>query len=263
MVKLKLKKIEAFSENYRNLLTSETLAFREAGSWEKVRQDWWLALIFFFDRAFYQGRNDKVSGYFEQATIKALSSVLANLSSSEGRPVSLKGLSHWLDRDKWRSQGNPLWDALSKKYDTANGKKYGTGRERDREMVLSTLNFTVNHCEDCNILEYSIRHIQDGKIAMLSDELHSIVSVGDKIASFFLRDTVFVFDLESYLKPKDYYYVVPIDTWVGKVASKLGIEANAEAIAIVCQQNDVSPIKFDQGAWYLGSHSFSVLIDML
>ena len=258
----KLKKIEAFSENYRNLLTSETLAFREAGSWEKVRQDWWLALIFFFDRAFYQGRNDKISGYFEQATIKALSDVLAGSSSSE-RLLSLRTLSHWLNREQWRSQRNPFWNALSKKYDIAGGKKSGTGRERDREMVLSSLNFIVNHCEDYNILEYSIQHIQSGEIGRLSNELHNIVSVGDKIAAFFLRDTVFVYDLETYLKPEDYYYVVPIDTWVGKVADKLGIEANAKAIAIACQQNGVSPVKFDQGAWYLGSHSFSVLLDML
>lgn len=54
----KLKRIEAFSENYGKLLTLETLAFKKAGSWEKVRSDWWLALIFFFDRAFYQGRSD-------------------------------------------------------------------------------------------------------------------------------------------------------------------------------------------------------------
>lgn len=258
----KLKKIEAFSENYRNLLTSETLAFREAGSWEKVRQDWWLALIFFFDRAFYQGRNDKLSGYFEQATIQALRGVLAGSSSGE-RFSALKTLSRWLDRQEWKSQGNPLGDALSKKYDIADGKKSGTGREQDREMVLSSLNFIVNHCKDYNILGYSIRHIQSGEIGRLSNELHNIVSVGDKIASFFLRDTVFVYDLETYLKPEDYCYVVPIDTWVGKVADKLGIEANAKAIAIVCQQNGVSPIKFDQGAWYLGSHSFSVLLDML
>jgi hypothetical protein len=258
----KLKKIEAFSEKYRNLLTSETLAFRESGSWGKVRQDWWLALIFFFDRAFYQGRNDKISSYFEQATIKAMGSVLTGASSEE-RLSSLKTLSHWLDPEKWRSQGNPLWDAFCKKYDIDEGKKSGTGRERDREMVLSSLSFIVNHCDNCNILEHSIQHIQNGEIITLSDELHNIVSVGDKIASFFLRDTVFVYNLETYLKPEDYYYVLPVDTWVRKVADKLGIEANAKAIAIACQQNGVSPIKFDQGAWYLGSHSFSELLDML
>ncbi|MDY6892883.1 MAG: hypothetical protein SVO26_04095 [Chloroflexota bacterium] len=258
----KLKKIEAFSEKYINLLTSETMAFREAGSWEKVRQDWWLALIFFFDRAFYQGRSDKISSYFEQATIKAMDSVLPG-SSSEERLLSLEKLGDWLDREKWGSQGNPLWDALCKKYDIGEGKKYGTGRESDRKMVLSSLNFIVNHCDNYNILEHSIQNIQNGEIVMLSNKLHDIFSIGDKITSLFLRDTVFLYSLETYLKPEDYYYVLPVDTWVRKIADKLGIEANAKAMAIACQQNNVSPIKFNQGAWYLGSHSFSELLDML
>lgn len=30
-----LRKIEAFSENYKTLLTSETLAFKEARSWDR------------------------------------------------------------------------------------------------------------------------------------------------------------------------------------------------------------------------------------
>lgn len=257
----KLKKIEAYSQNYRALLSSETMAFKEAGSWEKVRRDWCLALIFFFDRAFYQGRNDQLSGCFEQATIRALSTVLVG-SSSEKLSL-LKESSRWLVRDQRKIAGNPLWDALCGEYDIGKGKKYGTGRERDKEMVLDTLGFILSNCEGFNMLEHSIERIKNGNIAELSNQLHSITSVGDKIASFFLRDTVFVYDLESSLKPEDYYYVIPIDIWVRRIAEKLGIEADAKAIATVCQQNGVSPVRFDQGAWYLGSHSFSVLLDML
>jgi hypothetical protein len=112
-------------------------------------------------------------------------------------------------------------------------------------------------------LEHSIQQIQNHNIADLSRKLHGITSVGDKIASFLLRDTVFVYDLEAYLKAEDYYYLVPIDTWVKKVADKLGIKANAKDIAITCQQNGVSPIRFNQGAWYLGSHSLTILLDRL
>lgn len=255
----KLKKIEAFSDNYRDLLAVETLAFKKAGSWEKAKEDWWPALVFFFDRAFYQGRSDLLSGRFERATIKALESVLGGSTSSD----KLEQYQRWLEREQWKRPDNPLWNALCQKYDIGELKRSSTGRERDREMVMDTLRFIVKKCEHCNILEYSIQCIKNGDIGELSNELHSIVSVGDKIASFFLRDTVFVYELDSYLKPEDYHYVIPMDTWVRQIADKLGIKADAKTIALVCQQNGVSPVKFNQGAWYIGSHALSVLLKML
>ncbi len=69
--------------------------------------------------------------------------------------------------------------------------------------------------------------------------------------------------MEDCLRPEDYYLIMPIDTWVRQVCDKLQIKADAKAIAIACQENGVSAIKFNQGAWYLGSHSFSILLDML
>lgn len=261
MVK-KLRQIETFSDNYRSLLCSETIAFNRGKSWEKVRQDWWLALIFFFDRAFYQGRSNTLSGYFERATISALESALGG-SSSDEKLSSLKKLSHWLHPEQWKRKENPLWEALSRKYNIDGNKEYRTGRERDKEMVLDSLRFVLSDCKDCNILEHSIQQIQNQNIGDLSRKLHSITSVGDKIASFFLRDTVFVYELEAYLKAEDYYYLLPIDTWVRKVVDKLGMKVNAKDMAITCQQNGVSPIRFNQGAWYLGFHSLDVLLDML
>lgn len=127
--------------------------------------------------------------------------------------------------------------------------------------MLDTLRFIVNNCEGYNILRHSIQSIKNGNVTELSKELHSIVSIGDKITSFYLRDTVFVYELDHYLRPEDYYYVVPIDTWARQIVAKLGIEADAKAIALICQQNNISPIKFNQGAWYIGSHSLSVLLD--
>jgi len=43
-----------------------------------------------------------------------------------------------------------------------------------------------------------------------------------------LRDTVFIYELDNYLKLTDYYYVVPVDTWVRQIANKLGMEADAK-----------------------------------
>lgn len=257
----KLKKIEAFSEDYKILVCSDTIAFDKAGSWERVRQDWWYALIFFFDRAFYQGRSDKLSGYFERATVAALDRVLGG-SSSDEKLSSLKTLSHWVQPDQWKVERNPLWEALSGKYHIED-KERGTGRERDKEMVLDSLQFVLSDCKDCNILEHSIEQIQNHNVAPLFRRLDNITSVGVKIASFFLRDTVFFYDLEACVKAEDYHYLVPIDVWVGKVTDKLGMKADAEAIATTCLQSGISPVKFAIGLWYVGFHSLEVLLDIL
>ena len=225
-----LKKIEAFSENYKSLLSSETLAFKEAGSWDRIRQDWWFALLFFFDRAFYQGRSDILSGRFERATVEALAGSLIG-STSDEKLSSLIQYQHWLQRERWKDPDNPLWSALCQKYEIGERKRSGTGRERDREMVLDTLQFIVNNCEGYNILEYSVQSIKNGNIEELSKKLHNIISIGNKITSFYLRDTVFVYELDNYLKPEDYHYVMPIDTWVRQISNKIGVEADANKTA--------------------------------
>jgi hypothetical protein len=257
----KMKKIEAFSEDYRRRMSAETIACNKAGSWERVRQDWWYALIFFFDRAFYQGRSDKLSGNFERATFAALNKVLGGVSSNE-KLSSLKRLSHWVQPDQWKAEENPLWVALSRKYEI-DGEERGTGRERDKEMVLDSLRFVLSDCKDCNILKHSIEQIQNQNIAPLFRRLDDITSVGVKISSFFLRDTVFFYDLEARVRAEDYNYLIPIDVWVSKVTDKLGIKADAETIAMTCLQNSISPVRFAIGLWYVGFHSFDVLLDML
>ncbi|MFW6118157.1 MAG: hypothetical protein ACOC6R_01520 [Chloroflexota bacterium] len=257
----KMKKIEALSEDYKRRTSVETIAYKKAGSWEKVRQDWWYALIFYFDRAFYQGRSDSLSGNFERATVTALDEVLGGVSSHE-KLSSLKRLSHWVQPDQWKTQENPLWVALNEKYQI-DGKEVGTGRERDKEMVLDSLRFVLNDCKDCNILEHSTHQIENQNMAPLSKRLDDITSVGVKITSFFLRDTVFFYDLEACVRAEDYPYLMTIDRWVSKVTNKLGIKANAETIATTCLQNGISPVRFAIGLWYVGSHSFDVLLDML
>ena len=125
-------------------------------------------MIFFFDRAFYQGRTDKLSGYFERATIAALDTVLVG-SSSDERLSSLNKLSHWLNREQWRTKGNPLWEALGRKYGIGRKKEYRTGRERDKEMVLDSLRFVVGERvpEDMgkeNLDDWQMHHLRELKV---------------------------------------------------------------------------------------------------
>lgn len=258
----KLNKIAAFSEEYRRLIEKEGLAFNKAGgSWKTVRKDWWSAFLFFLDQAYYTGRRDELSQRFERAAVQALESVLVGQTSEE-RLLALKGLIQWLQPSQQDKPGNPFREALDKKYNIGAKERSGTGRGRDKEMVQDALRFATEDCE-FNILECSVKLICRGNIGDLYRRLDKIVGVGPKVASLFLSTTVFIYELDSYLQPTDYEYVVPIDRWVRRIADTLGIRTDSKSIAKVCQDNGISPIKFEQGVWYLGSHSLEVVLRTL
>lgn len=87
----------------------------------------------------------------------------------------------------------------------------------------------------------------------------------------YLRDINFIYGLEKYLKPEEFKYCQPVDTWVKQVVLKLGIikseRASVEEIKIaiidVCFNKRVSPLLFNMGAWLVGAKSFDLLIEGL
>lgn len=246
----KLGRIAAFSDEYRPLIEKEGLAYNKAGrSWKTVREDWWFAFLLFLDQAYYTGRSDELSQKFERAAVQALEGVLVG-SSSADRLLALNRHSEWLQPNQFDNPSNPFRQALVTS---------GAGRGRDRTMVLEALKFVIDKRKS-NILEYSIKLVSKGGIAELYHQLDGIFGVGPKVAKLFLSTTVDLYELESYLQPADYEYVIPIDRWVSKIADWLGIQADSERIARVCQDHGISPIKFEQGMWYLGSHSLEVVL---
>lgn len=143
------------------------------------------------------------------------------------------------------------------------------GRGRDIEMVISILGF-ISKINDRNIVKYSISRIQNGNIIDHFNELQTIRSIGPKCSSFYLRDLSCIFPLDEAIKEEDLIYLQPIDVWVKKVALKVEIINKGENeteirknIVGACLKSGVSPTKFNQGAWYLGSNSFDILIDNL
>jgi len=64
----------------------------------------------------------------------------------------------------------------------------------------------------------------------------------------------------------NYKYFQPIDTWVHQIAKQLKIvssktpnwKTDAEAIVEVCLKNNVSPIRFNEGSWIMGSFFGSI-----
>lgn len=157
-----IKRIASLAQNYQRMVLNSAPAFLEEKNLDKIKDDWWLSLIYFFDRVFYQGRNDSVSGQFEKATILALRNYFDHPESTSLIDLQRKGLLEW-DNYGYQKGKTPvnglyselLYGFLNGQYSFTHENKYvktGTGKQRDREMVIDTLKF-VSGLPDQNILK--------------------------------------------------------------------------------------------------------------
>lgn len=214
--------------------------------------NWQEALRFHFDHSFYQGRTDKVSYRVEERAKYVLKKYI---NEKNGNPEVI------LNKENFPEIRSRLMECIGK------GK---IGRSRDIEMVISILEF-ISENNERNIVKYSLSRIQNGKIAKHFEELQEIHSIGPKCSSFYLRDLVSFYSLEQKIKKEDLVCLQPVDTWVRQVAYEAGIINNLNEpddnvrtnIVEACLKSDVSTIRFNQGAWYLGYHSFELLINKL
>jgi hypothetical protein len=265
----RLLAISDFSLHYTKMCEKQKKGL-EITSWGMLLNDWWRALIFFFDRAFYQGRKDVLSSAFESAAIKAIEDVLG--TSNDIRTVKLWKLYNegFLAKQNWDRRDNVLNNALKRKYEV-DGKLRGTGKQGDRRMVINTFEFICDKAPPkkvpLNLVQYITENVRKKKLPLLAEELDAIWQIGPKIYSLILRDTIDFFELNKFVSPADFKYLQPVDTWVEQLAEKLGINGNksqiSEKLVEVCNKNNVNPIKFNQGAWYLASHSFEIVCDNL
>ncbi len=219
---------------------------------EQLLSDWRIALMYFFSRVCYQGRRDELS----EKVYKAVEDVL--------KPsLSFEGAFNNSDLELWEGE---LRQRIGK------GK---VGKGRDVDMIISALRY-VGRLPERNIVSYSLECIKGGKVVELYDGLRGqasesgITQVGEKTASFFLRDTVTLYQLENVIPQKSLYCLQPIDTRVRQLASKLSIVNTRvsdfevrEAIIKLCIEQKASSLLFNQGAWYLSIRSFDLLIDNL
>jgi hypothetical protein len=153
--------------------------------------------------------------------------------------------------------------------------KGNIGKARDIEMVISSLRY-VSRIPDSNIVAHTVRRINAGEIGQHYDEIQrsenegGIVQVGPKIAAFYLRDVVSLFELEDNVSEGFQFTLQPVDVWVRRVAFNIGIVPNgtshrdvSRAIIDLCKSEDCSPLQFNQGAWYAGAHAFALLMEKL
>lgn len=104
-----------------------------------------------------------------------------------------------------------------------------------------------------------------GRVEQVFVQLINNGGMGKKTAAFFLRDTIWLFDLEEKIVKPDKLYIQPIDTWVRTISKFLWEDFDhlrendyidfiiAKRIAEICGKLGVSGVKFNQGAWYFGS----------
>jgi len=252
-MKSRIKCVQRFGERYYKKHLK-----KHANQKEDLCHDWWKGLHFWFDRAFYRGRRDEISQKMEKHAFQVLDELLG--SNERNREAKLHQLAQkgWLKREQWKDEKNPLQKALMK----------GEVNNRyDRLLVISTLEL-LQTLPDNNIITWAIQCIKDGELESVYRRLDELFAVGDKIACLFLRDLVNVFKLQKFVKKqKGQIYLQPVDTWVRQVAIEVElVSKNAKdntikkVIIDTCRKFDVDPIRFNQGAWYIGSNSFKIVL---
>lgn len=215
---------------------------------EKLCSDWFEALRFFFDRSFMGGRLNDVSTKFEKRALTVIESWKNTLEKSWNLGVN------W---DRKRLDEELL------------GRKVNKGLDRD--MVIQTLEL-ISRKRNYNIVLHSLNKIRNQETKKLFYDLNSIDNVAEKKAALFIRDLVDLFELEESISEDTFIYLQPIDTWVHQVCRKYlriltsenpSWKEDAPKIVKHCLSLGISPIKFNQGAWYIGTHSLEILFEIL
>ncbi len=280
-----MKNIERFGERY-----CKKYLFR----WNKERleNNWWEALKFFFSHSFPRGRPDRLSMEYYSFTIKALEDYFAitneNLEESYKRLKEQKehfNKEHILkfkkniggrssvkhpDFEKEIAEKNPVVKLLvtSKvvkvEWDDENyNKTIRLKNVEDIMMVLDVLKFISND-EKKNVYNY-LRNMITHDIKVAYGELIKMRAIKDKIATLIIRD-IGLLNPEIKIAYEDYKLAFPVDTWVKRIARKLGCESEKieeikSFLIEKCNEFHIEPLKFAAGLWFLGSHSLDILLE--
>lgn len=138
-------------------------------------------------------------------------------------------------------------------------RKYrGTSRmaRTSRSSALEFLVVLLPRCESTNIIAYAKRNLEQEHVRTIHQQLsNGINGIGNKIASFFLRDVATFYHI---LPSKGRHLLQPIDVWVRRMSRPLmESQMSDEGIALWIVQEaakiGVSPEAVNQGMWYFGS----------
>jgi hypothetical protein len=241
-----LENIETFGEYYFDNFLKNKYKKKD------LKENWWKGLLFFFAHIFSQGRRDIISGMVMNNAII----VLKKHIFEDDAKASFNNLK------------NNNWETIEGELSKVIGPGK-IGKKRDIEMTIFCLKF-IENIPEMNIIKYSIEKVKKGNLHEHYMELLQLRQIGPKIASFYLRDIIMFYKLEKDLEKHingDYTDLLPIDTWIKKNAIKFNIINEEETddnqirknINEVCIKNNISPMYFNAGLWYIGSHAYEIL----
>lgn len=253
---------------------------------KKLETDWWYALKFFFGRSFARGRRDELSNEYYDFTIDVLEDHFdingLNFSLEESfeklkkerkyfdkesiknfkkdRKLGSKGAIKHEDFNSEIKQKNLIVSLLvTKKEIEIYNKEISLANDMDLIMVLDVLNF-ISENDKKNIYNYLKNGLENRGVRAVYKELIEINGIGDKIATFIIRDIGL---MNMAIINDEYEYAFPIDTWVFKIANKLNCNTNEVKKCLIdkCIKYSINPLKVAAGMWCVGSHSLDILLD--
>ena len=272
-----IKNLEALGNRYGN---------RYLKIWRgDIAENWWTAFTFFFNHAFMRGRRDQLSEeYFRYAmgVLKEYFCLSDNPDENDflklvcnrsefikdfddimefKKGVGRKQTSNSIQHGSFYNEiavSHPLVNKLVAKT-TSKGLRT-LNNDKDLLMVLSSLAFLTRQGMPSNIHNYILNQLSQGYGTSISKAIKEIYAVGDKLSAFLLRDIIL---LNPGLRVELPSLVFPVDTWVLKIAKKLGCnsEDHQEVRAyFINRLGGISAAKVAAGLWYMGFNSLDILL---
>jgi endonuclease III len=232
-----LAAVAEFDERYRDEYLDEKITGTEPDPFN---------IRLLFESVFASARSQSVSRAYRQASEQVLRAHEAKI------------------RARWHDEKDGITDEQLQEALEAEG----VTNQYDREMVVDLIDL-LEEIGDQSVNEYAEQRIEDGALDELFDRLTAVQNIGPKKATLYLRDVVVLRELESYVTADQYRYCFPVDTWVHRVGQCLSVvetkeldwQQDSETIVATCLKNGISPLSFNQGAWYLGSNSFEIVME--
>lgn len=131
---------------------------------------------------------------------------------------------------------------------------YGVNEKMNRGVIVEGADLANRRG---NLYDWVHREVSTtGRLQPLYEEVVDITGIGENLAMFFLRDAIWVADIESKVGEGGHFYLQPTTApikecakgiWPGRNNHDHGLAAE---LTKFCLNEGVSPIEFNQGAWY-------------
>lgn len=160
-----------------------------------------------------------------------------------------------------RTDAEDLWLAFENACEEA-GRKPMEQINRGVVQGLAELAQEVSQDSGCGSIALWVVEAarRTGRIEAQFMRMVDVRGVGPKLASLFLRDVVYLFNLEPRIEPMDRLYYQPIDKWIRGVAEFIVEDYEHPAdwilagkIAKIVRKSGVSGPLFNMGTTYFGS----------